>query len=352
MQRIAVGLWGGMPMDDLIGCVKLADRGGYETAFLIESYADQFVVLGACARETERIRLGTGVTTVFNRTPTNLAIAGATVDALSHGRFVLGLGAGHSEIVRMRDDVEPKRPLPFERPLQRLRETVESVHAVMAAALLNEPVSYQGEIFEIREYLPWIAAHRGRYPVYVGAFFERAFELAGAVADGTMPIFMPLANVEAYTAAVHRGARAAGRDPGEVDIACYIPCCVARGDSAAEIEQARTAMRYLVAFHMAEYANYRKHFEQQGHGELVRTIGALIAAGDAGAAARLVTDEMVDGITVAGTAAQCAARIDEYRARGIQLPIVYPIYPEYVGYLPNPASRDGILRTVEALAGA
>ena len=126
MKRIAVGLWGGMPMDDLIGCITLADRAGYEAAFLIESYADQFCVLAACARETERIKLGTGVTTVFNRTPTSVAIAGATVDALSHGRFVLGLGAGHSEIVRMRDDVEPARPLPFERPLQRLRETEAS----------------------------------------------------------------------------------------------------------------------------------------------------------------------------------------------------------------------------------
>lgn len=336
-----------MPVDDLIGCVRLADRAGYETAFLIESYADQFVVLGACARETERIRLGTGVTTVFNRTPTSIAIAGATVDALSHGRFVLGLGAGHAEIVRMRDDVEPRRPLPFERPLQRLRETVESVHAVVAAAVLNEKVSYAGEIFEIRDYLPWIAAHRGRYPVYVGAFFDRGFELAGTIADGVMPIFMPLERVEGYVAAVARGARAAGRDPAEVDVACYIPCCVSDDENAA-----RTAMRYLVAFHMAEYANYRKHFEAQGHGALVARIGELIAAGDAAAAASLVTDEMAAGITVAGNAATCARRIDEYRARGIRLPIVYPIYPEYRGYLPNPASRDGILRTVEALAGA
>lgn len=347
MKRIAVGLWGGMPMDDLIGCITLADRAGYEAAFLIESYADQFCVLAACARETERIKLGTGVTTVFNRTPTSVAIAGATVDALSHGRFVLGLGAGHSEIVRMRDDVEPARPLPFERPLQRLRETVESVHAVVAAAMLNEHVSYKGEIFEIREYLPWISAHRGRYPVYVGAFFEKAFELAGAVADGTMPIFMPLANVESYVAAVRRGATAAGRDPDEVDIACYIPCCVSDDE-----EQARTAMRYLVAFHMAEYANYRKHFEAQGHGALVARIGELLASGRAADAASLVTDEVVEGITVAGNAETCARRIDDYRAAGIKLPIVYPIFPEFVGYLPNAASHAGIVHTVEALASA
>ena len=103
MSRIALAVWGGMSTDDLIDLVKQADRAGYESVFLIESYADQSAVLGACARETERILLGTGVTTAFYRTPTSLAIAGATVDALSHGRFVLGLGVGHREIVAMRD---------------------------------------------------------------------------------------------------------------------------------------------------------------------------------------------------------------------------------------------------------
>lgn len=80
--------------------------------------------------------------------------------------------------------------------------------------------------------------------------------------------------------------------------------------------------------------------------------GDLIAAGDARAAASLITDEMAAGITVAGTAATCARPIDEYRARCIRLPIAYPIHPEFRGYLPDPASREGILRTVEALAGA
>lgn len=345
MDRLAVGLWGGMPLVELIDVVKVADGDGYEAAFVIESYADQYAVLAACASATEQIDLGTGVTTVFSRTPTAIAVAGATVDALSRGRFVLGLGVGHREIVRMRDDLEPARPLPFTAPLQRLRETVDIVRLVVEAAVRNEPVSYRGQIFELRDYRPWIAAYRSRFPISFGSFSERGWELAGEIADGVLPIFMPLSMIGRYTAAVHRGAERAGRDPAEIDIGCYLPCCVSDDE-----EEARLAMRYLLSFHMAEYVHYRRWFEEQGQGELVARIGGLIGRGDTRAAAALITDEMVDGIAIAGTPEQCRAGIARYRAAGIALPVVYPIYPGFTGYLPNPATRAGILHTIEALA--
>ena len=125
MQRLGVGLWGGMSVNELIDVVKLADRRGYESAYIIESFADAFCFLAACARETENIILGTGVATVFTRNPTTIAIAAATVDSISEGRFRLGLGVGHREIHRMRDDVEVRRPSPFDDPLVRLRETTK-----------------------------------------------------------------------------------------------------------------------------------------------------------------------------------------------------------------------------------
>src|SRR5690242_3981479 len=98
-----------MSLQQLVGVVAAADRGGYEAAWVIESYADVYAVLAACAVATEQIHLGPGVTTVFHRSPTQIAISGATVDALSGGRFRLGLGVGHREIVAMRDDVERAR---------------------------------------------------------------------------------------------------------------------------------------------------------------------------------------------------------------------------------------------------
>lgn len=344
MRRIGVGLWGGMSVDELLECVTAADRLGYEAVHLIESFADQFCFLSACARATERIELVTGVTTVFHRNPTSIAIAGMTVDALSHGRFRLGLGVGHREILAVRDDVEVGRPLRFERPLQRLRETIEAVRAVVEAAARNEPASYRGEIFEIREFVPWMVAHRPRFPIYVGAFFEQGLELAGELADGVMPIFVPLDRVSGCVAAVRRGAERAGRDPAAVDLACYVPCCVSEDEEAAE-----DAMRHLLATHMSSYLYYRRYFTSRGYGALVYAIVARTERGDVTGAAGLVTPEMAAAVTAYGSAARCTEQIDRYRAAGIELPIVYPIHPGFTGYLPDPASRAGILHTVEAL---
>ena len=226
MERLGIGLWGGMPINDLIDVVKLADRRGYESAYLIESFSDAFCFLAACARETDKIILGTGVATVFTRNPTTIAIAAATVDSISEGRFRLGLGAGHREIHRMRDDVEILRPSPFENPLQRLRETTELTRAILKGAFNGESVRYRGEIFQVRDYEPWLSPYRDNIEIFYGAFSESTFELAGEVADGIAPIFVPLEFVPVMKDSVARGAARVGRDPAEIDLGCYLPTCV------------------------------------------------------------------------------------------------------------------------------
>jgi alkanesulfonate monooxygenase SsuD/methylene tetrahydromethanopterin reductase-like flavin-dependent oxidoreductase (luciferase family) len=345
--RLALCLWGGTSVPELVGTVRVAERSGYETAFVIESFADQFGFLGACAQATERIRLATGVTTIFSRPPTWTAIGAMTVDALSGGRFVLGLGAGHREIVATREDVEPARPLVFERPLARLRETIEVVRAVIATAHAGGSVTVAGEVFHVRDYLPWMEAVRPRVPIFVGAFLPASLELAGELAEGVMPVYLALEGVPAYREAVARGAARAGRSPDEVELCCQIPCCVSDDE-----EEARTAIRYLLAFHTSAYTYYRRFFTAQGYGELVAAIARLIEAGDVARAADLITPEMVDAAAAWGSAERCAARIAEYRAAGITLPIVYPIHPGFRGYLPDPAAKDGVRRVIEALSGA
>ena len=347
MQRLGVGLWGGMTVNELIEVVKLADRRGYESAYIIESFADAFCFLSACARETENIILGTGVATVFTRNPTTIAIASATVDSISGGRFRLGLGVGHREIHRMRDDVEVNRPSPFADPLGRLRETTELVRAIMKGAYRGESVRFEGEVFHVRDYEPWLSPHRDDIEIFYGAFSESTFELAGEIADGIAPIFVPLEFVPAMKESVARGAARSGRDPAEVDLACYLPTAV-----SDDVEQAKLAAKYDVATHMSSYAYYRNYFVRRGMGEVVAEIVEKVRSEDMAAAAAAVPDEMADAVSVYGTAEDCRRKIDVYRQAGITLPIIFPLHPEFRGYLPDPASRAGIYATVDALGPA
>lgn len=344
MGRIGVGFWGGMSVNELIDSIVLADQRGYESAYLIESFGDAFGVLSACARETSRIVLGTGVATVFTRNPTTIAIAAATVDTISEGRFRLGLGAGHPEIHRVRDNPEPTRPLPFAQPRLRLRETTEVVRALFKGAATGNLVQYAGEVFQITDYEPWLHTYRDTIPVYFGALADKTLELAGEMADGILPIFVPLDMVPSVVSAVRRGAERVGRDPAAVDIGCYLPCCV-----SDDHVMAKRAMQYVTAIHLTSYVLYQRYFLRRGYGEAVANIVAHGARGDIDGAARLVSDTMIDAYAVYGSPEQCHNRIGEYRAAGVTLPIIYPIHPTFTNYLPDTAARDGVRNTIEAL---
>ena len=108
--RLGVGFSRGLPPADVVECVKLAENLGYESAWMAEGHAgDQFAILGACAVATTRIGLGTSISSVFVRSAPTIAMAAATVDHLSAGRFILGLGTSH------REQVEPEHGIPFAR---------------------------------------------------------------------------------------------------------------------------------------------------------------------------------------------------------------------------------------------
>src|SRR5436305_340330 len=96
MERLGIAFSGGASPAEIVECVKLAEALGYESAWVAEGHGgDQFAVLAACARETSRIGLGTAITSVFVRTAPTIAMAAATVDDVSGGRFILGIGSSH-----------------------------------------------------------------------------------------------------------------------------------------------------------------------------------------------------------------------------------------------------------------
>jgi len=150
--RIGVGFSGGLPPADIVECVRLADDLGYESAWVAEGHGgDQFAILAACAVSTRRIRLGTSISSVFVRSAPTIGMAAATVDHLSGGRFVLGLGSSH------RVQVEPEHGIPFVQPTQRLRETVDLVRALVRDGV----VAYAGKALDVKSFDLWFKP-RGR----------------------------------------------------------------------------------------------------------------------------------------------------------------------------------------------
>ncbi len=310
MARIGVAFSGGLQPADIVQCVKLADELGYESAWVAEGHGgDQFAILAAAAAVTRRIKLGTSISSVFVRSATTIGMAAATVDQLSGGRFVLGLGSSHKV------QVEPEHGVPFVQPTQRLRETVDVVRGLVR----DGAVAYAGKVVTIERFELWFTPLRREIPIYVSALFPPMLQIGGEIADGVLLTWPTAESARRAVDNVAIGARRAGRQPTDVDVASLIPCYVA-GDQ----REAFDGMRPAVAFYAGFFPRYNRLLAEAGFAAEVARIKEAFDAGDRAEAARRVPDALLAAITAAGTPEQCRAKVEAYRGSGIALPIISP----------------------------
>jgi 5,10-methylenetetrahydromethanopterin reductase len=308
MDRLGIAFSGGANPAEIVDCVRLAETLGYESAWVAEGHGgDQFAVLSACAAQTSKIQLGTSITSVFVRTVPTIAMAAATVDAISAGRFILGLGSSHKV------QVEPEHGVPYSKPLTRVRESV----AVIRALLRDGRVGYQGETVRIEGFDLWFAPLRPAIPIYISAVFPKMTTLCGEIADGVMLTRSTLATAAQVRERLAEGAKRAGRDPEKTT--SLLPTAV-----GTTRKEALDALRPGLAFYAGFFPRYNRMMAEHGFRDEAAAIAAAWSRGDREAAERAVSDALIDATSVAGTAEQCHERIKAYRRSGIDLPILSP----------------------------
>ncbi|MGH3037858.1 MAG: LLM class flavin-dependent oxidoreductase [Gaiellaceae bacterium] len=235
MSNVAfgVGLPLEKPLDELLGVVRQAEELGYDYFWANDDrlQKDAFTMLAAGALATERIRLGPGVTNPYSRHPALIAAAVATLDELSRGRAVLGLGAGGTNHRAL--------GVTGEAPVAALREAVELIRSLWAGS----EVTLEGRVVRAVEAKLDFSPVREAVPIYIGTRGPRMLELAGEIADGV--IVGNVATVEGWSYALGRvtaGAERAGRDPAAVACTAWIYSCIADDDN-----EALDAVRPMVA---------------------------------------------------------------------------------------------------------
>jgi alkanesulfonate monooxygenase SsuD/methylene tetrahydromethanopterin reductase-like flavin-dependent oxidoreductase (luciferase family) len=280
-------------VSDLGAFGRLAEDLGYESVWTSEGWgSDSFVDLTAVARHTDRVRLGTAIVNVFSRTPAGLAMAAASLDRVSGGRAVLGLGAGHPALVEDLHDV------PYERPLGRMRETLELVRAFLGP---DEEVRYDGRVFEVSGF-PGLDAD---VPIYGAALGETNRRIAGRFSDGWLPYHVPYSRLADAFEAVADAARGAGRDPDDLVVNPFVPAAVS-DDAAA----ARDVIRENLAGYVGKFTDDSyKNVVHAAYPEETERIAERWRAGDEAGAAAAVTGEMVDDFGVAGTPSEARDRL-------------------------------------------
>ena len=310
MARIGFALSRGLPPSDIVDCVKLAEELGYESAWVAEGHGgDQFAILTACAMVTERILLGTSISSVFVRSVPTIAMAAATVDHLSNRRFILGLGSSH------RVQVEPEHGIRYGKPIQRARESVEIIRSLLRDGV----VSYKGETVSIERFDLWFSPIRREIPIYLAALFPKMLQVCGEIAQGVVLTWSTLDAGRRAAENIAVGAHRAGRHPEEIDIASLLPCYV-----TSERRHAFDAMRSSIAFYGGFFPRYNRLMAESGFPEAAQAIKAAWEQGGHEAATTMVPDALIEAISVTGTPAECRGRVEAYRRAGITLPIISP----------------------------
>jgi 5,10-methylenetetrahydromethanopterin reductase len=331
MARIGLALYGGLAPGELVECVKMAEERGYESVWMAEGHGgDQFAVLTACALATQRILLGTSISSIFVRSIPTIAMAAATVDHLSQRRFILGLGSSHKV------QVEPEHGLPYGQPLQRIRDSI----AVIRSLLRDGVVSYQGPTVTIERFDLWFSPIRPEIPVYLGAIFPKMLEVCGEIAQGALLIWSTVEAVPQAVTHITAGAHRVDRRPEEIDIAALLPCSV-----AANRQEAFDALRPVLAFYAGFFPRYHRLLAAQGFPEVAHAIRTAWSQGDQAGAARAVPDALIAAVAVAGTPMECCERIEAYRHAGVTLPILLPVVRSA-----GPAGKQDVLDALQACA--
>ena len=310
MKRIGVAFSGGLQPSEIVECVELAEELGYESAWVAEGHGgDQFSILTACAVKTKTILLGTSITSVFVRSAPTIAMAAASVDHFSNGRFILGLGTSHKV------QVEPDHGLVFEQAVPRLRECVEIIRELVREG----EVSYHGNVYNIERFDLWFKPERKEIPIHVAAVFPKMLEVCGEISQGAMLTWCTLEHAKTAAKHVELGAVRAGKDPAEVEISSLIPCVV-----AGVSEQGLDGMRSNIAWYAAKFPRYRRLMEEAGYANELAQVRQTLLAGDEAKALELVPEGLIEKIAIVGTPEQCRQRIEDYRRAGISLPLISP----------------------------
>ena len=325
---IALGTVHDRPFADVAAFARTAEECGYEAMFVPEAWGrDAFVTLGALARVTERIGLGTGIVNVYSRTPALLAMAAVTLDELSGGRAILGLGTSGQRVV------EGWHGVPMARPLRRLRETTEAVRGIVNGSRRG----YTGETISVAPgFAVTLARPRDRIPIYHASLTPRAIKQCAEVADGWLPYFTSPKTLRADVAMIEESLRDAGRERSSFTVAPFLPVLVTDDNASA-----RAVLRRHLAFYIGGMGRfYREAVTRHGFGDTAEAVRRLWETRERDAAADAVTDELLDAFAVFGDERRCRARLDDYRAAGADLPVLA---------LPGDISVADAERTVRAL---
>ena len=321
---VHIGYWGlGLTSQDQLDVVREAERLGYDSVWTAEAYgSDAATILGWLAGQTSTIKLGSAIFQMPGRSAAMTAMTAATIDQLSDGRMLLGIGSSGPQVS------EGWHGVRFARQLQRTREYV----AVLRMALRRERVDFHGETLELP--LPdgpgkalklTIAPVQAAIPIYLAAIGPKNTALAGEVADGWIPTLFSPEHVSEFRPLLEEGAARSGRSLDGFAIAPTVNVFI-----SDDIGKARDLMRPFLALYVGGMGSREKNFYnalvcRYGFEDAAREVQDLYLDGRKEEAAAALPDDLIDLVSLCGPRDRVRERLEVFREAGVHTLGVTPV---------------------------
>jgi alkanesulfonate monooxygenase SsuD/methylene tetrahydromethanopterin reductase-like flavin-dependent oxidoreductase (luciferase family) len=294
-----LGLWDRMTSwDQAVDIARLADELGYDCLLIPESFGRDGVSL--CDRllaATTNINVCFGIANVFSRSPAVLASTAATLDELSGGRFILGLGGSTPNLI------EGWHGLEFKAPLARTRETIAICRKIWA----RDRSPFEGQFFKTGGVKLAFTPVREEIPIWHGAVLKRGLQTCGEVADGWIPANLPAECIQWGRDVLADSASARAQGAGPVTVAPTFQL-LAHDDPAAVLPMAKFG---IGMYYGQANSPYGKSAASLGYAEDVAELQAAYSEGGAERAAAAVSDRLARSVSIVGPIADCRRRVDE-----------------------------------------
>ncbi|WP_028644370.1 LLM class F420-dependent oxidoreductase [Nocardioides sp. URHA0020] len=322
---LQLGYWGAQPPHGVGELVAAAEDSGFDAIFTAEAWgSDAFTPLAWWGRETERIKLGTSIVQMSGRSPTSIAMHLLTLDHLSNGRVILGMGVSGPQVV------EGWYGQPFGKPLARTREVVDIIRKVLAREdkVTNDgphyPLPFRGDnsVGLGKPLKPIVHPLRSDVPIWLGAEGPKNVAQTAEIADGWIPIFYTPKSAGMYRPWLDEGFARPGarrtREDFEIAATCHLQVVA----NAEEKQLVLDAIKPSVSLYMggmgAQEANFHNQvFVRMGYEDLAAEVQRLYLGGEKDKATALIPDELVDDMHIVGTAGEVKERVAQWEETGV-----------------------------------
>ena len=299
-MRIACSLGSLLSVKQVLKCTEMLSETKIDSVWIPETWGmENFSMLGAVANNTKSQKIGSSIINIYSRSPSTISMGAATIDSLSDGRLILGLGTSSIPIV------EDFHGVSFENPVQRMREYVE----IIRLSLAKKQINYSGKIFNLKNFTLLIEPKRQSIPIYLAAINQKMVNLTWEVADGVIFYLRPIDEMKKTITEMQLQKK--------IDVTCQIITCVSENS-----EEAIKRAKKTIAFYISVGKIYREFLKKNGFEKDTNNIFEEFKKSGFKSNHELVTDSMLKSLCIAGTPGESKLQLQKFRDAGIDLPII------------------------------